>query len=126
MGVVMHTIQEKRLMLKTARSFQEALSQYLTPQTLETSPSGLAANAGGFAVDAATLVLGLVDHDLVLRRFARRTLRHGPGLLRLLPSKTASPRRFPARVPDGPGPTALARHSCFRGRAASAVGPAFR
>jgi hypothetical protein len=28
----MHTIQEKRLMLKTARSFQEALSQYLTPQ----------------------------------------------------------------------------------------------
>jgi hypothetical protein len=32
MGVVTHSIQEKRLMLKTARSFQEALSQYLTPQ----------------------------------------------------------------------------------------------
>jgi hypothetical protein len=32
MGVVTHTIQEKRLMLKTARSFHEALSQYLTPQ----------------------------------------------------------------------------------------------
>jgi Transposase DDE domain len=32
MGVITHTIQEKRLMCKTYRSFPDALSQFLTPQ----------------------------------------------------------------------------------------------
>src|ERR1019366_1255765 len=42
------------------------------------------------------------------------------------PSKAASPRRFPARVPDGSGPIAPARLASLGDRAASAVGPAFR
>src|ERR1700676_5042148 len=40
---------------------------------LEASPSRLAADAGGFALDAAAVVLGAVEHDLVLRRFGGRT-----------------------------------------------------
>src|ERR671924_1613920 len=41
---------------------------------LETSPASLAADADGFALDGAALVLGSVDHDLVLRRLGGRAL----------------------------------------------------
>ena len=83
-------------MLKTARSFQEALSHYLTPQLWKQVLGGLATHAGGFAVDAATLVLGRVDDDVVWRRFARRTLRRGAGFLCVLSPKAASAGRFPS------------------------------
>src|ERR1700730_8487540 len=59
---------------------------------LEASPSSLAAGADGFALDGAALVLGPVDHDLVLRRFGRRALCLGAGFLRSLSSDTAPAR----------------------------------
>src|SRR5438876_7069155 len=73
---------------------------------LEASPSCLAAEAVGFALDAAALALGPVEHDLVLWRLGRRTLRHGASFLRGLSSETTSARQFAPGIPDGPGSVA--------------------
>src|SRR3984893_1844635 len=70
---------------------------------LEASPSSLAASADGFALDGAALVLGAVDHDLVLWRFGRGTVRLVAGLLCGLSSETASTRRYASGIPDGSG-----------------------
>src|SRR5438067_1398978 len=76
---------------------------------LEASPSSLATCPVGFALDAAAVVLGLVDHDLVLRRFGRRALCLGACLFCCQSSDAASAWPFAARLPDGPGTLADVR-----------------
>src|SRR5207249_3817477 len=57
--------------------FSRGLGSVSHAAGLEASTSSLATDAGGFALDGAAPVLGAVDHDLVLRRFARRAFRVG-------------------------------------------------
>src|SRR5215831_13051532 len=106
--------------------FSRGLGSVSHAAALEASPSSVAADAGGFALDRAAVVLGAVDHDLVLRRFARRALRLGTGLLRGLSPETASARRFAARIPDGPGTLADVCAARPGRRGAAAIGPTLR
>src|ERR1700730_14249037 len=76
---------------------------------LEASAPGLAAEVCPAPLVAATVGMGCPHHDLVLRRFDRRTLRHGAGGLRRLPPTVETPGRNLAGVLAGPGPLAHAR-----------------